>query len=72
MRRVVSNLYQPKQPRMLGVGGDFIARDGFVRWADPPAGRRNPWEVLSEGPPTGRDYEGRARVLDQTTANYAA
>ena len=42
------NLYRPQQPRMLGAGADFIARDSFS-WADPPAGPANPWEVLKVG-----------------------
>ena len=42
------NLYQPKQPRMLGAGADFIARDGLSVGPIRHAGLDNPWEVLGE------------------------
>ncbi len=65
------NLYQPKQPRMLGVGPDFIARDGFS-WADAPADLQNPWDVLSHSPAKAGTPTGAVPVvLDQTTANYS-
>jgi putative ABC transport system permease protein len=72
------NLYQPKQPRMLGVGADFIARDGFS-WADSPVGLSNPWEVLGErpakdgtpAPAKAGTASGAAVVMDQTTASYS-
>ncbi len=62
------NLYQPHQPRLLGVPASFIERGGFG-WAEAPSDRSNPWQVLGRslhdtGPPT-------PMVLDQTTANYA-
>ena len=61
------NLYKAKQPRMLGAGGDFIARGGFA-WADAPAGLPNPWEVLTQTPPEGGATN---TVLDQITAEYS-
>ena len=61
------NLYQARQPRMLGAGKDFIARDGFS-WADAPAGMENPWEVLEQTSPEGGTA---STVLDQTSAEYS-
>ena len=46
------NLYQPRQPRLLGVGQKFIDRGGFA-WADAPD-MPNPWQVLR---PTHRGAE---------------
>jgi ABC-type antimicrobial peptide transport system permease subunit len=65
------NLYQPQQPRLLGVGPKFIARGGFA-WTDAPD-LSNPWEVLAPDAPRVRGQaEGSIPVvLDQTTANYA-
>jgi len=63
------NLYRPRQPRLLGVGDDFIARDGFA-WADAPPGMNNPWEVLAPRTPHAPRGE-YVVVMDQTTANYA-
>jgi ABC-type antimicrobial peptide transport system permease subunit len=60
------NLYQAKQPRMLGAGKNFIDRGGFA-WANAPAGMRNPWDVLNETA-SGNTTN---TVLDQTTANYS-
>ena len=64
------NLYQAKQPRMLGAGKDFIARDGFA-WADAQAGLRNPWEVLEQSAPDNGTESAVPTVLDQTTADYS-
>ena len=75
------NLYQPLQPRMLGVGADFIARDGFA-WAEAPREMQNPWDVLrarstgfsrkpGEQPPEGGTPTRVPVVMDQTTANYS-
>ncbi len=65
------NLYQARQPRLLGVGPRFIDRGGFS-WADAP-NMPNPWQVLA--PQNGRieliDDGHVPVVLDQTTANYA-
>ena len=65
------NLYQPRQPRLLGVGRKFIARGGFG-WADAPD-MPNPWQLLAPDAPRSRGQdEGLIPVvLDQTTANYA-
>ena len=64
------NLYRPQQPRMLGAGADFIAREDFS-WADPPAGLANPWEVLGESPAKAGTTSATAVVMDQTTATYS-
>lgn len=68
------NLYQPQQPRMLGVPDDLIARGGFA-WsqtaAQSPAERENPWRLLETERP-GPD--GRPRVpvvIDKNTAVYS-
>ncbi len=65
------NLYQPRQPRLLGVPPKFIARDGFS-WANAPE-MPNPWQLLAPDAPRGRGQDEGAMpvVLDQTTANYA-
>ncbi len=67
------NLYQPQQPRLLGVTPKFIERDGFA-WADAPD-MPHPWQLLA--PPVGNALRGVPGqepipvVLDQTTATYA-
>jgi ABC-type lipoprotein release transport system permease subunit len=65
------NLYQPRQPRLLGVGNDLIRRGGFA-WADAP-NMPNPWQVLASdaSPSEGHSDAPVPVVLDQTTANYA-
>ena len=65
------NLYQPRQPRLLGVGKKFIARGGFA-WANAPD-MPNPWQVLAPraGRIEGLDDASVPVVLDQTTADYA-
>ena len=65
------NLYQSRQPRLLGVGPKFIARNGFA-WADAPD-MPNPWQLLAPEAPRspGQDDASAPVVLDQTTANYA-
>jgi ABC-type antimicrobial peptide transport system permease subunit len=61
------NLYQVSQPRLLGVGEQFIDRGGFS-WADAPD-MPNPWVVLADT--TKSDAGPVPVVLDKTTANYA-
>ncbi len=39
------NLYQPQQPRLLGVTPKFIEHDGFA-WADAPD-MPHPWQLLA-------------------------
>ncbi len=70
------NLYQSRQPRMLGAGKPFIERGGFA-WAEAPD-LPDPWQVLApDAPPVGNALRGVPNdtplsvVLDQTTANYA-
>ena len=65
------NLYQPRQPRMLGLPARFLNRDGFA-WAEKPRDRANPWLLLNDD--LGRDSDGVARIpviLEKTTANYS-
>ena len=79
------NLYQPQQPRMLGVPKALVDRGGFA-WADflrvpegderLPAGARdarfNPWRLLELD--LGTDTDGVPRVpviLEKNTANYS-
>jgi len=63
------NLYQPRQPRLLGVGSKFIARGGFA-WAD-AADLPNPWQLLAPDAIPGSGDTPTRIVLDQTTANYS-
>jgi putative ABC transport system permease protein len=77
------NLYQPRQPRILGVPREFIERGGFA-WtataAKSPLEQKNPW-LLLDGPPKGNSDAGKASanptdetvpvVLDQNTALYS-
>ena len=72
------NLYQPRQPRLLGVGPQFIARGGFA-WADAPD-MPNPWQLLAPDARRSRDsFNPKPAatvnpvpvVLDQTTADYS-
>jgi len=63
------NLYQPRQPRVLGVPPSLIERDGFA-WAGTAAAtadqRANPWRLL-ERPIAG----AVPAVLDMNTALYS-
>ena len=65
------NLYQPRQPRLLGVGKQFIDRGGFA-WSDAPD-MPNPWQALAPhaGRIEGPDEARVPVVLDQTTADYS-
>jgi ABC-type lipoprotein release transport system permease subunit len=40
------NLYQSRQPRILGLPKAFLERGGFA-WADAPPGEANPWRALA-------------------------
>jgi len=69
------NLYQPRQPRVLGLPESFLERGGFA-WdssaAQTPEDRENPWRML--GQDLGRDPDGVPRVpvvLEKNTAQYA-
>lgn len=69
------NLYQPTQPRVLGVPEEMIQRGGFV-WADSaaqsPAERANPWLLLNQPlPPTDAGQPVTPIVLDAATATYS-
>jgi len=69
------NLYQPTQPRVLGVTPALVERGGFA-WAataaDTDAERKNPWLLLDRKLPS--DADGTPvipAVLDFNTAEYS-
>lgn len=70
------NLYQPRQPRVLGVPPAFLDRGGLA-WAEyaapeTPGEDQNPWRLLDR--PTSTDPDGVLRVpavLDKNTATYS-
>lgn len=69
------NLYQPRQPRVLGVPHGMVRRGGFA-WSGSLARsdqeRENPWLLLEDDP--GADADGTPLVpvvLDVNTAQYA-
>jgi hypothetical protein len=69
------NLYQPTQPQVLGLPGDFIHRGEF-EWAavahSDNADPENPWQALHAK--LGRDDSDRPIVpvvLDASTAIYS-
>jgi len=64
------NLYQPRQPRVLGVPQQFVEEHRFpfakVMETAGDAGRTNPWTLLG-----GRDTSGRIpAIVDQTSLQY--
>ncbi len=63
------NLYQPKQPRVLGVTDGFIDADRFTfakSLAESNADRENPWRLLR-----GADADGIVpAVVDATSLQY--
>jgi hypothetical protein len=65
------NLYQPRQPRVLGVSQEFIDHGGFA-WAatiaEKPKEKENPWLLLDWPSDTTRPIPV---VLDQNTALYS-
>ncbi|MFH1267836.1 MAG: FtsX-like permease family protein [Planctomycetota bacterium] len=70
------NLYQSREPRMLGVPNDLIRRGGFVLKPWVEIGEQmesaNPWPLLNRD--LGRDRDGVPLVpvvLDAATATYA-
>lgn len=69
------NLYQPKQPRLLGLPDEFLERGGFD-WASSAAEteqeQANPWLLLKK--PAAPDDDGAPCipvVLDKNVATYA-
>jgi putative ABC transport system permease protein len=70
------NLYQPQQPRVVGITERLILHDGFA-WGATAGGNdlahSNPWRLLERGqtPPTEGDYEAVPVILDQNTATYS-
>jgi len=64
------NLYQPRQPRVLGVPDQFVQAHRFrfagVIETAGAAGKANPWTLLG-----GRDAGGRIpAIVDQTSLQY--
>jgi putative ABC transport system permease protein len=69
------NLYQARQPRILGVPDSVIARGGFA-WtktaASSPEERENPWLLLNRELPPDEDGTPRVPVvIDMATAIWA-
>ncbi len=69
------NLYQPTQPRVLGVTPDLVRRGGFA-WAATAAATRdegqNPWLLLDKKLPDDADGTPRVPVVvDYNTAEYS-
>jgi ABC-type lipoprotein release transport system permease subunit len=69
------NLYQPRQPRILGLPSDLLHRGGFA-WAasaeQSAEEKANPWLLLEK--PAGDDGDGTPCVpvvIDMNTATYA-
>ncbi len=66
------NLYQPKQPRVLGVPQSLVERDGFAWSASLKQFAKNPWQALDAD--LDKDIAGRKIVpvvLDSSTAIYS-
>lgn len=69
------NLYQPTQPRILGVPQDLIERGGFA-WAttaaSTPEQATNPWLLLDEALPDAEDGTPVVpAIVDFNTAQYS-
>ena len=65
------NLYQPRQPRVLGVPQAMVTRGGFA-WAAAKDNVENPWNLLDDD--IHRDADGVPLVpviLEKNTANYS-
>jgi ABC-type lipoprotein release transport system permease subunit len=65
------NLYQPRQPQVLGVGRDFIDRGGWILNTPNGDSIDNPWWMLDVKP---GEHDGRPIVpiiLDAATAAYS-
>ena len=66
------NLYQPQQPRVLGVPRSLVERGGFAWSATTDGSAENPWTALDAT--LGKDDAGREIVpvvLDMSTAVYS-
>ena len=65
------NLYQPRQPRVLGLPPRFCDRGGSA-WVAAPKDCENSWLLLEEQFPPDDDGVPRVPViLEQNTANYS-
>lgn len=71
------NLYQPQQPRILGVPPALVKHDGF-EWAGTAAKtdaeRANPWLLLNTGPAADGSIKTSLPIpviLDANTATYS-
>lgn len=68
------NLYQPRQPRILGVPPAFVKHDGFAWSATAAANdaeRANPWLLLESANDSSISNRPIPVVLDQNTATYS-
>jgi hypothetical protein len=69
------NLYQPHNPRILGLPKAFLERDGFA-WIETPENSKNPWLLLNVSPSNFFEDHRIARIsipliLEKNTANYS-
>ncbi|HEV3417282.1 MAG TPA: FtsX-like permease family protein [Pirellulales bacterium] len=68
------NLYQPRQPRILGVTPELVKHDGF-EWSGSssatPQERENPWLLLDAPVNSNGDTPAVPVVLDENTATYS-
>jgi len=69
------NLYQPRQPRVLGVPSTMISRGGFAfsaTAAESAAEKENPWHLLDRELPADDDGQPVVPVMiDLNTAMYS-
>jgi putative ABC transport system permease protein len=64
------NLYRARQPRVLGLPRQFLARGGFV-WAERPRQAANPWLSLATTERPSNVRQPVPVILEKDTANYA-
>lgn len=69
------NLYQPRQPRVLGVSPQMIERGGFkfaATAAETPEEEENPWLLLNQTlPPDDQGQPVVPVMIDMNTAMYS-
>jgi hypothetical protein len=68
------NLYQPRQPRIVGVTPEFVKHDGF-EWSGSSATtdqeRENPWLLIEAAAKSESGAAAVPVVLDENTATYS-
>ena len=65
------NLYQARQPRILGIPPSLVDRGGFA-WAATASDTPNPWRLLEKELPLATDGTPCIPVvMEKNTANYA-